>query len=105
MSDLNRPNYQILTRIIDYQNSHFLNSHIGLLHPPNLNDKTNLSILNLNFRTTFPMVYLDKSQNLQIYQPNYQCMSLQQNNIIPSNQYMPNMNLPNMNISNPHLVN
>ena len=83
---------------------------MGSISPTNLNRTTNVSMPNLNFGTPFPMVGLNQSPNLQIYQPNNQYMSLQQNNIIPSNPYMPNVNipstsLPKMNISNPHLVN
>ena len=110
MSDLSQPNYQSLTIPIDYQNSHLYNPYMGSLFPTNLNGTKNVSIPNLNLGTPFLIVDLNPSLNLQIYQPNTQCMSLQQNNIIPSNQYMPNVsipntNLPNINISNPHLVN
>ena len=110
MSNPSQPNYQSLTMPIDFQNSHLYNPYMGSLSPTNLNDTTNVSIPNLNFGTPFPMVDLNQSPNLQIYQPNNQCMSLQMNNIIPPNPYMPNVNIPstsfpNMNISNPHLVN
>jgi hypothetical protein len=108
MSNLSQPIYQILTMPVDYQNSHLYNSPIGSFYPPNLNDITNVSMLNLNLETDFPMIDLNQIQNLKIYQPNDQCLSLQKNSILPSNQYIPNIPstaLPNLNISNPYLVN
>ena len=109
MSDLGQPNYQGLTKPMDYQKSHLYNPYMASLSPTRFDGTTNVIMPNLNFGPPFPMIDLNQSQNLQIYQPNDQGMNFQ-NNIISSNPYIPNVNipsttLPNLNISNPYLVN
>jgi hypothetical protein len=106
MSDLGQPNYQGLTKPMDNQNSLLYNPYMASLSPTNFDDTTNVIMPNLNFGPPFPMVELNQSQNLQIYQPSDQGMSFQ-NKIIPSNQYIPNIpstTLPNLKISNPYLM-
>lgn len=110
MISLNQPNYQILTMPIDFQHLQLYNLYMGPLSPTNLDGTTNVSMPSQEIGTSFLMIELNLSPNLQIYQPNNQGMSLQMNNIIPPNPYMPNVNVtstnfPKMNILNPNLAN
>ena len=98
MSNPNQLNFQSLTMSIDYQNSHLYNPYMGSLPSTNVNGTTSVSMPKSNIGTHFPMV--DLNPNLQVYQLNNQCMSLQMNNVIPPNPYMPNENVPSTSFPN-----